>query len=240
MHEWKQAYRLAAFELKASRISLISILVFYVAMSLIVMMSLDLYLEGRFKFFDFLFLIIFLLFPAWMKSKEFQMQKFSGDLWTVPSVIMLQQLPIPKDVIIKSRFVIHAFCSFPLQLILLIALPLMSENFREMMSPVSYIAFILIWLSLSIGVGFVMAASEAGGNFKTRAIIKSFIYMAAGIAAVYGLLFLFADSGFLSWTIFLATDWTWLSIIAAVAISIAGWKYWQADMRKMMKKTDYL
>lgn len=240
MREWKQAYRLAALELKASRKSLITILVFYIAMSLIVMMSLDLYLEGRFKFFDLLFLVIFLLFPAWMKNKEFQMQKFSGDLWTVPSVIMLQQLPIPKEVIIKSRFVIHAVCSFPFQLILLIAIPLISENFRSMMSPIAYIAFVLIWLALSIAVGFVMAASEAGGNFKMRTIVKSSIYTVAGIAAVYGLLLLFADSGFLRWTIFLATDWTWPSIVAAVALSIAGWKYWQADMWKIMKKTDYL
>lgn len=240
MNEWKQASRLAAFELKASMKSLITIFVFYIAMSLIVMMSFDLYLEGEFRFFDFLFLVIFFLFPAWMKSKEFQMQKMDGDLWTTPSIVMLQQLPIPRDVIIKSRFVVHAVCSFPFQLTLLIALPLMSENFRSLMSPVTYIAFVLIWLALSIAVGFIMAASEAGGNFKTRAIVKSFVYMIAGIAAVYGLIYLFADSGIVHWTISLAADWTWLSMIAAITLSIAGWKYWQADMRKMIKKTDYL
>lgn len=240
MNEWKQASRLAAFELKASMKSLITIFVFYIAMSLIVMMSFDLYLEGEFRFFDFLFLVIFFLFPAWMKSKEFQMQKMDGDLWTTPSIVMLQQLPIPRDVIIKSRFVVHAVCSFPFQLILLIVLPLMSENFRSLMSAATYIAFVLIWLALSIAVGFIMAASEAGGNFKTRAIVKSFVYMIAGIAAVYGLIYLLADSGIVRWTISLAADWTWLSVIGAIVLSIAGWKYWQADMRKMIKKTDYL
>ncbi|WP_033541305.1 hypothetical protein [Planococcus sp. CAU13] len=240
MNEWKQAYRLAVFELKASRKSLLTIMVFYIAMSLVVMMSFDLYLEERFMLFDLLFLAIFFLFPAWMKSKEFQMQKMDGDLWTVPSVVMLQQLPVSRDVIIKSRFVIHAVCSFPLQFILLAAMPLMSENFREGMSPLAYIAFVLIWLALSIAVGFMMAASEAGGNYKTSAIVKSFIYMLAGIAILYALLFLFADGGFIRWTMVLAADWTWLSIVAAAVIGIAGWNYWQADMRKLIRKTDYL
>lgn len=240
MSEWKQASRLAAFELKASMKSLITIFVFYIAMALIVMASFDLYLDGEFQFFDLLFLVIFFLFPAWMKGKEFQMQKMDGDLWTAPSIVMLQQLPIPKDVIIKSRFVVHAVCSFPFQLLLLISLPLMSENFRSLMTPVTYIAFILIWLALSIAVGFIMASSEAGGNFKTRAIVKSFIYMIAGIAAIYGLIYLFADHGIVRWTITLATDWTWVSVIVAIVLSVAGWKYWQADMRKMIKKTDYL
>lgn len=240
MNEWKQASRLAAFELKASMKSLITIFVFYIAMSMLVLMTFDLYLEGEFRFFDLLFLVIFFLFPAWMKSKEFQMQKMDGDLWTAPSIVMLQQLPIPKGVIVKSRFVVHAVCSFPFQLILLISLPVVSENFRSLMTPVTYIAFVLIWFALSIAVGFIMAASEAGGNFKTRAIVKSFIYMIAGIAAVYGLIYWFAGNGFVSWTMTLATDWTWLSVIAAIALSVAGWKYWQADMRKMIKKTDYL
>lgn len=240
MSEWKQASRLAAFELKASMKSLITIFIFYIAMAMIVMMSFDLYLEGEFRFFDLLFLVIFFLFPAWMKGKEFQMQKMDGDLWTAPSIVMLQQLPIPKGVIVKSRFVVHAVCSFPFQLILLISLPVVSENFRSLMTPVTYIAFVLIWFALSVAVGFIMAASEAGGNFKTRAIVKSFIYMIAGIAAVYGLIYWFAGNGFVSWTVALATDCTWLSVIVAVVLSVAGWKYWQADMRKMIKKTDYL
>lgn len=240
MNEWKQAYRLAAFELKASMKSFLLTLAFYIAMSLIVMVSFDIYLEGKFKFFDLLFLLIFFMFPSWMKSKEFQMQKMDGDLWTSPSIIMLQQLPIPRNIIVKSRFIIHAFCSFPFQLILFIAMPLMSANFREMMTPTAYIAFVLIWLALSIAVGFIMAASEAGGNFKTKAIVKSFVYLVIGAAAIYFLFVLLSDAGFIHWTMFLAMEWTLLSAAIAVVLILAGWKYWQADMRKTMKKTDYL
>ena len=240
MNEWKQAYQLAAFEMKASMRNILLILLFYIAMSLIFMMSFDIYLEEKFMFFDLLFLLVFFMFPSWMKSKEFQMQKIDGDLWTVPSIIMLQQLPVSKNVIIKSRFIIHAICSFPFQLILLIAMPLMSENFREIMTPFSYATFVLIWLALSISIGFMMASSEAGGNFKTKAIVKSFVYLAIGAAAIYFLFPLISEEGFVHWTMLLAAEWTLSSIFIAIIVSIAGWNYWQMDMRKMIKKTDYL
>ncbi|MGI2327018.1 hypothetical protein [Planococcus sp. YIM B11945] len=240
MNKWKQAYRLAAYEMKASVKNFLLILAFYTAMSLIFMLSFDVYLEGEFAFFDLLFLLIFFIFPAWMKSKEFQMQKMDGDLWTSPSIIMLQQLPILKDIIVKSRFIIHAFCSFPFQLILFIAMPLLSENFRNMMTPAAYIAFVLIWLSLSVSIGFIMAASEAGGNFKTKTIILSLVCLLIGVAAFYILFPLLSDKGFVHWTMFIAADWTLLSVIAAIVLCVAGWNYWQADMRKTIKKTDYL
>lgn len=237
MNEWKEAYRLAAFELKASRTSFLLIMAFYIAMSLIVMMSLDIYLEGEFRYFDLLFLLIFFMFPAWMKNKEFQMQKLDGDLWTSPSIVMLQQLPVPKKTIVKSRFVIHALYSFPFQLVLLIAMPILSENFREMMSPLAYVIFVMIWLSLSISIGFIMAASEAGGNYKMKAVVMSVVYLLAAVAVIY---FLLPDEGYLQLTMIAAAEWPLLSIAAAAVLSVAGWKYWQADMRKMMKKADYL
>lgn len=240
MIEWKHAYRLAAFEIKASMKNFLPILAFYIAMSLIFMLSFDVYLEGEFKFFDLMFLLIFFMFPSWMKSKEFQMRKMDGDLWTAPSIVMLQQLPVPRNIIVKSRFIIHAFCSFPFQLVLFIAMPLMSENFRDMMTPITYIAFLLIWLGLSIAVGFMMAASEAGGNFKTSDIVKSFIYLVIGAVALYFMFPLLSENGLIHWTMSLATEWTLLSVILAIVLIIAGWQYWQANMRKIMKKTDYL
>ncbi|MDE4084593.1 hypothetical protein PO902_05965 [Planococcus maritimus] len=240
MNDWNQAYRLAAFEIKASLRNLLLILAFYIAMSLIFMMSFDVYLEGDFKGFDIMFLLVFFMFPAWMKGKEFQMQKMDGNLWSSPPIIMLQQLPISRNTIVKSRFLIHAFCSFPFQLILLIAMPLMSDNFREAMTPVSYAVFVLMWLAISIAVGFMMAASEAGGNFKMKEMVLSFVYIVIAAAAIYWLFPMLSGGGFIEWTMAIAVDWPLLTGVAAVLLMIAGWKYWQVDMRKTMKKTDYL
>ena len=240
MNEWRLASRLAAFEIKASLRNLLLIMVFYIAMSMIFMLSFDVYLDGEFKGFDLMFLLVFFMFPAWMKSKEFQMQKMDGNLWSSPPIIMLQQLPISRNTIVKSRFIIHAFCSFPFQLILLIAMPLMSDNFREAMTPVSYLVFVLTWLAISIAVGFVMAASEAGGNFKVKEMALSFIYILIAAAAIYWLFPILSGGGFIEWTMAIAVDWPLLTGITALLLMIAGWKYWQADMRKTIKKTDYL
>lgn len=240
MNDWNQAYRLAAFEIKASLRNLLLILAFYVAMSLIFMMSFDVYLEGEFKGFDIMFLLVFFMFPSWMKGKEFQMQKMDGNLWSSPSIIMLQQLPVARKTIVKSRFIIHAFCSFPFQLVLLISMPLMSDNFREVMTPLSYAVFVLVWLAISIAVGFMMAASEAGGNFRMKEIVLSFIYILAAGAVIYVLFPILSGGGFVEWTMAMALDWPLLSGITAVLFILAGWKYWQADMKKTIKKTDYL
>lgn len=240
MKEWKQAYRLAKFEIAVSIKSYFITCTFYIAISWIFMLAFDLYLEGEFRFFDLMFLLIFIMFPTWMKRKEFQMRKMDGDLWTTPSIIMLQQLPIPKETIVKSRFIIHSFYSFPFQLILLILMPLISDNFRATMTPLAYIAFLLLWLSISIAVGFMMAASEAGGNFGTKVIVLSFIYLLIGVGVFYFLFPLLSDKGFVEWTMSISKDWTLLTVIVAVALSIGGWKYWQTDMQKTLKKTDFL
>lgn len=239
MNEWKQAYRLASFEIKASFRSLVLLLVFYIAASMIFMQSFDVYLNGEFQFFDLMFMLIFFMFPVWMKNKEFQMQKLDGDLWTSPSIVMLQQLPVTQHVIVKSRFVIHAICSFPLQLVLLGSMPLLSETFRDMMTPLAYAVFVLIWIALSIAVGFIMAASEAGGNYKTKAVVMSFVYLLVGFVVIYFLLQL-TNEGFVYWTMVAASEWPAVSGLIAIILIVSGWKYWQRDMKKLMKRTDYL
>lgn len=182
MDTWKQAYWLAGFELKAKLKSYFLMLAFYIFVGFICLSAFDEYLMDNFYAFDLLFLLLFIMFPAWMKPKIFQMQKMDGDLWTVPAVVMLQQLPVPKAVIVKSRFIIHSVYSFPYQLILLATLLVLSSAFREMITPLSYTAFLIIWLAVSVAVGFSMAASEAGGTYDKKLLTKSFVSLILGIA----------------------------------------------------------
>lgn len=240
MHTWKQAYWLAGFELKARIKRSLLMLAFYTIVGFIFLTSFDNYLADNFYAFDLLFLLLFIMFPAWMKPKIFQMQKMDGDLWTVPAVIMLQQLPVPKAVIVKSRFIIHSVYSFPYQLMLLVMLLAVSSGFREMITPLSYAAFVTIWLAVSVAVGFAMAASEAGGTFETKLLAKSMIYLVLGIAVFYTAFQWLADEGLIYWTIGLAQDWPFLSIGVSLLTIYAGWNYWQRVMRKDIERADYL
>lgn len=202
--------------------------------------SFEVYAAGDFFFFDFIFLLVFLVFPSWMKGKEFQMAKLGGDLWTVPALVMLQQLPIKKDVIVKSRFLIYGIHSAVFQLLLLIALPTFSTEFRELVTPLSLIAFVIIWMSLSVAAGFVMVASEAGGNFGTKAFLAAWLWIALAVAAMYFLFPVLFPEGFVMWTIHVAGDWPFLVIPAAILLGYGGWRYWQYVMKRDMAKADYL
>lgn len=240
MDTWKQAYWLAGFELKAKLKSYFLMLAFYIFVGFICLSAFDEYLMDNFYAFDLLFLLLFIMFPAWMKPKIFQMQKMDGDLWTVPAVVMLQQLPVPKAVIVKSRFIIHGVYSFPYQLILLAGLLVLSSVFREMITPLSYTAFLIIWLAVSVAVGFSMAASEAGGTYDKKLLTKSFVSLILGIAVFYAAFQWLADEGLISWTIGLAQNWPLLSIGVSLLVIYAGWNYWQSVMKKDIEKADYL
>lgn len=240
MHAWKQAYWLAGFELKARLKYSLLVLAFYTFLGFICLFSFDHYMADNFYAFDLIFLLLFIMFPAWMKPKIFQMQKMDGDLWTVPAVIMLQQLPVSKTVIVKSRFIIHSAYSFPYQLILLTTLLLMSSTFREMMTPLSFIAFVAIWLAVSVALGFAMAASEAGGTFDTKLLARSMIYLVLGIAVFYAAFQWLADEGLIYWTIGLAQNWPLMSIVVSLLVIYAGWNYWQRVMKKDIEGADYL
>lgn len=240
MHAWKQAYWLAGFELKARIKNSLLLLAFYTFVGFICLWSFDHYLADNFYAFDLIFLLLFIMFPAWMKPKIFQMQKMDGNLWAVPAVIMFQQLPVSKAVIVKSRFIIHSAYSFPYQLILLATLLAVSPTFREMMTPLSFIAFVAIWLAVSVALGFAMAASEAGGTFDTKLLAKSMIYLVLGVAIFYAAFQWLTEQGLIYWTIGLAQNWPLLSIAGSLLAGFTGWIYWQRVMRKDIERADYL
>lgn len=237
---WKQAYGLALMEFKASLKYYLAILACYSAVAVVVLLSFDLYLNEEFATFDFLFLLLFFMFPSWMKPKEFQMQKFNGNLWTVPVLIMQQHLPISKNVLVKSRFILHQLFSLPYQLILLIVLYAVSPDFREMMVPVSLLAFAVIWLSASFYIGLIMAASEAGGVFKTKTWYLSIGFWVLAAIGVYAFINYFLEDGLITWTIDLALQWPVISAGVSIISAFIGWIYWQYDMHKSLEKTDYL
>lgn len=240
MMVWKQAYGLAYMEFRASLKYYLTILVLYTAVAGVALLSFDLYLDDSFATFDFLFLLLFFMFPSWMKPKEFQMQKVNGDLWTVPALIMQQHLPLSNNVLVKSRFILNLFFSLPYQIILLIILYIVSSGFREMMDPVSSLAFVVIWLSASLYIGLIMAASEAGGVFKVKNWFLSVGLLILAAIGVYAFVKIFLEAGLLNWTIDLAQQRPVLSAGISIVAAFIGWIYWQYDMHKSLKKTDYL
>lgn len=239
MSGWNLAGRLAWMEIRASLRSTAFLFLFFLAMGVIFAAAFEVYAEGDFPLYDPVFLMILFLFPAWMKGKDFQMVRMGGDLWTVPAIIMLQQLAVTKETIIKSRFLIYLGYSFSFQLLLLAALPLVSAEFREMMTPLTYLAFLLIWLSLSAAIGLAMAASEAGGNYPRKSFIIAWVQILGALIVLYLVWRFLLHDGFLMLTIRLAQDWPIISSAAAIVLAVAGWNWWQYKMKRYMNNADY-
>lgn len=240
MHEWKQGFRLAIFELTNHKRNFLWALLFYILFSYFFINILNIYLENGNVVFDVLFLMLFTFAPVWLEPKETRVQKISGDLWASPMLVMYRQLPISKGVLIKSRFIIYFFYSFPYQLLFLIALYIFSADLQANLSPLSYIAFLAIWLSFGIYGGYIMPMSDVGDVADSK---KMWFYGIAVYGGVIVLLFIYHFTfqyGIVHWAIILAQKWPLLSIIFSILLAILGFKHWEYYMKKTMNKMDYL
>jgi hypothetical protein len=240
MKDWKQAYQLAMNELRTSKMNYIGSMFLYLLISLFVLVF-----DGKAKMIgwtinDIFLIVIFCFAPYYLKPKEFQLQKVSGELWAVPSVVWLKTLPIKENVIIWSRLIIYSFYSLPPQIILLVALYAISPDYRELMPPTNYIIFSIIWLALGISIGFSMAASDVGDLINLKSISIAIITIIASIALFIFIFYRVLDDGLVKWTIFIAQDWPVLSIIISIIATVLSIKYWLHYMKKQMKKLDYL
>ncbi|MFK4996671.1 hypothetical protein ACI2OX_01450 [Bacillus sp. N9] len=131
MESWKQALWLVKFECKAYKKSMFSILLIYVASLLVLVYSLESDIE---PLDDLFFVSIFWFMFYFTRPKEMQLQKMSGEFWGVPYFVVLKQLPIPKDVLIKSRFLQYYITSVPAHLFILILLFISSTMLRDALS----------------------------------------------------------------------------------------------------------
>src|SRR5690625_3123801 len=151
MKEWKLAVSLAKFELLASPIHVLAlcllspILTIFVAF-IVLGPQLNDYLLNNYVGFDFLFLFIFLMTPAWLRPRTFLIQSISNnsDLWAAPTLVLQLQWPISIKTLIKSRLIIYFFLSFPAQCIFLFAIYVILAKLQEVISQSEYIIFCII------------------------------------------------------------------------------------------------
>lgn len=242
MHDWKQAFVLAKFEIRESKQIFIYLFLYYcLFISLFVSVS---YLVGEFYFggLDIFYLLLFTFVPFWIKPKEFQYQRTNSGMWASPSVIMLTQLPINREIIIKSRFIQYFIYSFPFQLFLLVSLYLLTPNMQTNMSPISYISFSVIWLSFGVYAGLSIVTTDAGDKYGKG---NRKLYMAFGFGILlavillilcFGLIF---NYGIVHWTIIFAQKWPLISSAISILLVFLGFKHAQNHMKKTMEKVDY-
>ncbi|GGB38259.1 hypothetical protein F3157_14045 [Virgibacillus dakarensis] len=240
MQDWKQAFRLAMFELKASKGSFLALFLFFLLMLFFFKTVLDYDLDKKTGIFD---IFVFYIFSSFMmlvvKRKGFQIAKINEDVIASPSFVMLSQLAIKKDTIIKSRFIIHFVYSFPFQLVFLICLYPLTPGIQHALPVSSYIGLAVIWLSFSFYFGYGFPASEAGIKGTVKATILSYAMIMAGLLIIIFIPILSGYSIFY-WTIILSRNWPLASSLVSIILAILGVIYWMHYARKSIEKFDYL
>ncbi|WP_269410654.1 hypothetical protein [Lentibacillus daqui] len=243
MKDWKQAWYLAKFELKASKWMFLLLLLFTFFMLFFFVTVLDTGVEKRTAGFDFFFILMFSsTMMIWWKPKDFQINKVGGDVFASPSLVMLNHLAIKKDVIIKSRFFVHFVYSFPYQLILLLCLYPLTPALQSVLTLNDYIVFSIIWLSFSFYVGYLFASSEIGGKSKLSATLAGILILGIVIVTLFlfSLIQLITGYTIFYWTIIIAQNWPLASSLISIILAILGINYWLHYARKGMDKIDYL
>ena len=199
------------------------------------------YFESGAVLFDPFFLIATGLAAIWSKPKDFQIQKTGNHVSVNPYFVLLHQLPIPKEVLIKNRFAIYYIYSVPSNMLFLTLIYVFSGTIQSMMTLPQYAAFSIIWISFGIYWGSIYAVSDIGEATRTSKV-KSYVYLIIILALiVIGMILLhtYTGHGIVYWSMIIAKKWPLLSSVLSVTTAFISTIFWLRHANKTIEKVDY-
>ncbi|MDE5413411.1 hypothetical protein [Alkalihalobacterium chitinilyticum] len=239
MNEFKEALWLAKFELKASIQGFLSLLLFLaLLLFIIVTASPFIFVEGNVGL-DLLFILVFGAFAVYCKPKEFQYQKVEDGLWASPYFMNLLQLPIPKKVLIQSRFIVNFVYTIPFHSFLLLFIYILSPEARQEAPVGTYFVFSLIWICFGIFAAGLFSASDPGDKITIVGMIIWGIVLFVVFIGGLTLFHLFTGMSFVHATLVLASKWPLLTVVISLLLAITSVFYWKSYMSRKIEKMDY-
>ena len=241
MEDWKQAIKLAKFELRHSKKALITLGLLLIIFSFSIINSMSTYLEKGFVLFDVFFLIIIGVAAMWAKPKEFQLEKMANNSFQKSYFVMLYQLPIRKEILIKNLFVIYYAYTIPFHALFLTAMYAFSETMQSFLTLPEYIAFSIIWMSFGIYWGVMYPLTDLGEVTKSSTL-KMWVYTVLVVALAVGLFILlqeFTGQGVVYWSMIIAKKWPLLSSILSIIAAYLGTTLALRQANKKIKEIDY-
>ncbi|SEN85246.1 hypothetical protein SAMN05192533_12320 [Mesobacillus persicus] len=239
MDHWKQAFWLVKFELKKSITAIGLLLLMAISASYFFSEFYVFYRDTGIIFYELAFLMVFGIAAIWAKPKEFQYQKINDETWGLPLFMTLSQLPIKREALINSRFLIYYFYSIPLHLLILISVYTLTPALRESMDIPSFLVFSLIWLSFGVSVGSIFPAVDAGDYITLLKSTIQTIPLFFGIVVALVLIQMGTENGIVAWTMIAATEWPFQSIVGSVLIVRLSTVFWKRKMKQKIQKVDY-
>ncbi|MUK88713.1 hypothetical protein GMD78_09945 [Ornithinibacillus sp. L9] len=239
VNDMKEAMRIASFELQASWAGFIYTIIFFAIYTLLIILLTE--TANNIGIYDLLFIVLFTFAPIWMKPKVLQDQVIRGDLWISPILHNQMQLPLPKEVIAKSRLIIYFVYSLPAQVLVLICMYLFSTELQNLLAPSNYIAFSITWLSFGIFFGSAIVTYDTGMYIvpnKKLAFILSGLLLVFIIFGIVIFPWIFSY-GIVHFTAIAVQKWPIPIVIFSILIAYFGLHYWKYKMIKNMETIDY-
>lgn len=238
MNEWKEALSLSRYELKHSLITYGLLFICLVMILILLVPTIGDYLERNTFGNDIFFLLIFILIVQWCRPKFFKSQIDDRGLSVSHYVVMLNQLPIPKNILIKHRVLSYLLISIPFHVSFLVLFYILSPVMRDMLSIGGYIAFAIFWICLSIYFGLSEIAAEAG-FYKVPVIFRNTIIAIVITFIIFIVFYQFSSIGFVHWIMILSAKHPIIVSLLSLVLARLGMNYWMRNMHRKIKSLDY-
>jgi hypothetical protein len=239
MENWKKAFWLTKLELRYYAKSFLLLLGILIMLLIFIVPTMADYFENSTLGIDVFFILAFCIVTTWVKPKQFQIQDHSNGLLLSPHLVMLNQLPTRRGMIVKHRFLTYIIISIPFNILFLLFLYILTPIIHDTMPIGTYLVFSIFWLCLSIYIGCSEIVTEAGDD-KVLLIIRGLVL---GFISVITMIIVFHKiypRGFVHWTIYISTNFPVLVILISISLAIFGFKFWMKRMDRKIKKIDYL
>lgn len=237
MNHLKNSLWLAKFEFKHSYKNLLLLIPIILLVIIFIQSLVPNYLDQSTMGLDMIMLLTFVLLSQMTRPKDFQLQKMQGTFYAAPYIIALNQLPIPKKLIVRYRFLSYIIIYSLFVFFIFIGLYAVLE---DSVSGLSYLVFAFLWYCIGIYLGLVTPAFEAASNMIVNIVVS--IVIAPILVIINTFLFYkaFFQDGFFGWTMYVANEHPFWSLFISFLLAVIGWIFWQKRMEQKMKRADYL
>lgn len=239
MENWKQAIKLVRFELNYSKYYLFVQLALIIFLLYVLIPAIPGYFDNSILMLDILLFLITISLSQLVIPKPFKVDNLNDGRWASHFTVLLNQLAISKDTIVKYRFLSYSLMTLPFSSLFLLLLYLLSPFLQNQFSVSTYIVFSIFWLCFSLYVGGSQISLDPGYNLILSLIIT---FLLIGPIVIVGTLFLFYflyPNGFVQWTLMISERWPLQTVIISIILAFIGCKFWMKRMEKRMKKIDY-
>ena len=236
MKSWNKAFYLTRFELKHTALSFLG--VFVISMFMITIGFTLVYSSINRIVIDWLFLAAFTIGPVLYMPKFLLPKKINLETLASPLVVSYFQLPIPLDIIIKSRIIIFLLFSLPIH-----TATLFSYYFIINPSLINYLAFTSFFLTLNFLFGMIISSTQIGRYTGFKSSLYDLLIITCIIIAFSFTTFLsdyLYKQTFLEILLKIMSINPLLTLASMIIITFISLKIWIHRMKKNRFNLNYL